>query len=131
MKNWKGILLLFFSALTSQAFPQSYNFRNFNSEDGLTQSYVYSIIQDVQGYLWVGTDNGLFRYDGFKFENYPTSDSLADNFIANSISDGESLWFGHRNGRLSYFDGRKFITFNITQPDLSSITHFAKKPDMG
>ncbi|OFX38417.1 MAG: hypothetical protein A2X04_14785 [Bacteroidetes bacterium GWF2_41_9] len=129
MKNWKGILLLFFSALTSQAFPQSYNFRNFNSEDGLTQSYVYSIIQDVQGYLWVGTDNGLFRYDGFKFENYPTSDSLADNFIANSISDGESLWFGHRNGRLSYFDGRKFITFNITQPDLSSITHFAKSPD--
>ncbi|HCU17794.1 MAG TPA: hypothetical protein DF818_00705 [Bacteroidales bacterium] len=129
MKNWKGILLLFFSALTSQAFPQSYNFRNFNSEDGLTRSYVYSIIQDVQGYLWVGTDNGLFRYDGFKFENYPTSDSLADNFIANSISDGESLWFGHRNGRLSYFDGRKFITFNITQPDLSSITHFAKSPD--
>jgi len=127
--NWKGILLFFFSVLTSHAFPQGYNFRNFTSEDGLTQSYVYTIIQDMHGYLWVGTDNGLFRYNGFKFENYPTSDSLADNFIACGISDGECLWFGHRNGRLSYFNGKKFLAVNITQPDLSSITHFAKSPD--
>jgi ligand-binding sensor domain-containing protein/serine phosphatase RsbU (regulator of sigma subunit) len=83
----------------------------------------------VHGYLWIGTDNGLFRYDGFKFENYPTSDSLADNFIVSGISDGEGLWFGHRNGRLSYFNGKKFLTFNIKQPGLSSITHFAKSPD--
>jgi ligand-binding sensor domain-containing protein/serine phosphatase RsbU (regulator of sigma subunit) len=129
MINWKGILFFFFSILTSHAFAQGYNFRNFNSEDGLTQSYVYSISQDVHGYLWVGTDNGLFRYNGFKFEIYPTSDSLADNFITCDISDGESLWFGDKNGRLSYFNGKKFLTVNIAHPDLSSITHFAKSPD--
>jgi ligand-binding sensor domain-containing protein/serine phosphatase RsbU (regulator of sigma subunit) len=129
MINWKGILFFFFSILTSHAFAQGYNFRNFNSEDGLTQSYVYSIIQDVHGYLWVGTDNGLFRYNGFKFEIYPTSDSLEDNFITCGISDGESLWFGDKNGRLSYFNGKKFLAVNITHPDLSSITHFTKSPD--
>jgi len=129
MINWKGILFFFFSILTSHAFAQGYNFRNFNSEDGLTQSYVYSISQDVHGYLWVGTDNGLFRYNGFKFEIYPTSDSLADNFITCDISDGESLWFGDKNGRLSYFNGKKFLAVNIAHPDLSSITHFAKSPD--
>jgi len=125
----KGILFIFFSVLTIHAFPQSYNFRNFNSEDGLTQSYVYSILQDVQGYLWIGTDNGLFRYNGFKFENYPTGDSLTDNFITCSVSDGKWPWFGYSNGQVLYFNGKKFNPVNITQPDLSTITHFAKSPD--
>ena len=113
----------------SHAFPQDYNFRNFNSEDGLTQSYVYSIIQDVHGYLWIGTGNGLSRYNGFIFENYPTSDSLADSFITCSISDGEGLWFGHYNGGLSYFNGKKYHTVNMHHPNLSPVTHFAKSPD--
>jgi ligand-binding sensor domain-containing protein/serine phosphatase RsbU (regulator of sigma subunit) len=129
MRYWKGILLLLFTVLTNHAFTQSYNFRNFNSEDGLAQSYVYSIIQDVHGYLWIGTGNGLSRYNGFKFENYGTGDSLADNFITCSISDGESLWFGHMNGRLSCFNGKKFHTVDIPQSNLSYITHFAKSPN--
>ena len=129
MTNWKGILIFFFSMLTSHAFPQSYNFRNFNSEDGLTQSYIYSIIQDIHGYLWIGTDNGLFRYNGLKFENYNTNDSLADNFITCGISDKEYQWFGHWNGRLSYFNGEKLHTVNIPRSDLSPVTHFAKSPD--
>ncbi|MCX6254697.1 MAG: triple tyrosine motif-containing protein [Bacteroidia bacterium] len=127
--NWRGILLFFFSVLANNAFPQDYNFRNFNSADGLAQSYVYSIIQDVHGYLWIGTENGLSRYNGIVFESYLTSDSLADNLITCGISDGECLWFGHNNGRLSYFNGKKFLAVNITQPDLSSITHFAKSPE--
>ena len=129
MIEWKGILIFIFSILTSQISSQDYNFRNFNSQDGLTQSYVHTIIQDVNGYLWVGTDNGLFRYNGFIFENYPVGDTLADNFIVKGIRDGESLWFGHKNGRISYFNGKKFFTFSKPQPDLSSITHFAKSPD--
>jgi ligand-binding sensor domain-containing protein/serine phosphatase RsbU (regulator of sigma subunit) len=127
--NRIGILLFFFSFLTSHAFPQDYNFLNFNSEDGLAQSYVYSIIQDLHGYLWVGTGNGVSRYNGFKFENYLNSDSSADNVITCSISDGEYLWFGHMNGGLSRFNGKKFQIVNIPQPNIGGLTHFAKSPD--
>jgi len=127
--NWKVILLFFFSVLENNALPQSYNFRNFDSEEGLAQSFVYSINQDVHGYLWIGTGDGLSRYDGFSFENYGTGDSLADNFITCSISDGELMWFGHMNGHLSYFNEKKFHTVNIPQSSLSPITHFAKSPD--
>src|SRR4030043_2126704 len=123
--SWKGILLFFFSILTNNAFPQGYNFRNFNSEEELSKSYIYSIIQDVQGYLWVGTGNGLSRYNGFIFENYTTGDSLADNFITCGINDGEGLWFGHMNGRLSYFNGKQFHAVSIPQPNVSPINHFA------
>jgi ligand-binding sensor domain-containing protein/serine phosphatase RsbU (regulator of sigma subunit) len=125
----KGILLFFFSVLTNLAFSQDYNFRNFNSEEGLVQSYIYAIVQDERGYLWVGTGNGLSRYNGFIFENYTISDSLADNFITCGISDGECLWFGHMNGRLSYFNGKKFHTVNIPQSNVGPLTHFAKSPD--
>ena len=132
IKNYigcKAILLSFFSVISVYAFSQDYNFRNFNSEDGLAQSYVYSIIQDVHGYLWIGTDNGLSRYNGFKFENYLNSDSSSDNVITCSISDGEYLWFGHMNGGLSCFNGKKFQKINIPQSNVSGLTHFAKSPD--
>ena len=125
----KGILLIFFSVLTSHASSQGYNFRNFNSENGLAKSFIYSIIQDVHGYLWIGTDKGLLRYNGFKFDKYSTSDSLANNYITCGISDAESLWFGHKNGGLSFFNGKKFHPVKIPQQILSQITHFAKSPD--
>ena len=128
-KNWQGILFFFFLILSGHAFPQSYNFRTFSSEDGLTQSYIYSIIQDVHGYLWVGTGNGLTRYNGFIFENYPASDSLAESLITCSINDGEGLWFGYYKGGISYFDGEKNHAVNPGHLNLSPVAQFAKSPD--
>ena len=126
---WKGILLIFFSVLTHHAFSQGYNFRNFNKEEGLTNTYVYSINQDTLGYLWIGTSEGLLRYNGFIFENYTTIDSLADNLILCSIPDGKSLWFGHMNGMVSFYDGKKFHKVIYRGRNLSPILHFAKSPD--
>ena len=127
--NCKAILLPLFLVMGINTFSQGYNFHNFSIEDGLSQSYVYSITQDVHGYLWVGTGNGLSRYNGFVFETYPTSDSLANSYITCSISDDEGLWFGHSNGGLSYFNGKKYNVVNIHPPNKSPITHFAKSSD--
>ncbi len=127
--NYNGILLIFFSVLTHHAFSQDYNFRNFSKEDGLTNTYVYSINQDSLGYLWVGTGEGLFRYNGFIFETYTTIDSLADNFVLCSLLDKKGLWFGHINGMVSFYDGRKFHKVIYRGRSLSPIMHFAKSPD--
>ncbi len=129
MTIWKGILIFFFSVLTSHVFPQGYNFRNFKSEDGLVQPYIYSIIQDVHGYLWVATGDELYRYNGFIFENFTASDTLAGNSVTSAINQGKDLWFGHKNGHLSYFNGKKFQAFSIPESSGSQITHFAKSPD--
>jgi ligand-binding sensor domain-containing protein/serine phosphatase RsbU (regulator of sigma subunit) len=129
MIKWKGILLFIFSVISGHLFSQGYNFRNFSSEDGLAEPYVYSVVQDGNGYLWLGTGNGLSRYNGFTFDNFTTADSLADNFITSGINDGNSLWFGHMNGGLSYYDGNKFIPVHFPKPFSSRITHFAKSPD--
>jgi ligand-binding sensor domain-containing protein/serine phosphatase RsbU (regulator of sigma subunit) len=129
MIKGKGILLLFFLTLTSNIFPQSYNFRNFGSEAGFPESFVYSITQDRNGYLWIGTGKGLSKYNGFTFENYSTEDSLANNFITCAIRDYENLWFGHIDGKITYFDGSKFHPVHLPEQNKSPVTHFAESPD--
>jgi ligand-binding sensor domain-containing protein/serine phosphatase RsbU (regulator of sigma subunit) len=125
----KGLLLILILGFYAGAYSQDYTFRNFNTDEGLAQPYVYSIIQDDYGYLWIGTGNGLSRYDGMVFKTFTTSDSLADNFITSGISTGKYVWFGHMNGDLSCFDGRKFTSYRLSPAGTSPVTHFAKSPD--
>jgi ligand-binding sensor domain-containing protein/serine phosphatase RsbU (regulator of sigma subunit) len=125
----KGLLLLSFPFFSGIATSQLYTYRNFSTDEGLAQPYVYSIIQDDPGYLWVGTGNGLYRYNGIIFETFTFVDSLTDNFITSGISDGKYTWFGHMNGGLSCFDGKKFTPYRLDLTSSSPVTHFAKSPD--
>jgi ligand-binding sensor domain-containing protein/serine phosphatase RsbU (regulator of sigma subunit) len=125
----KGFLILFSLILSCHAFSQSYNIRNFDSEASLNNSYVYSIIQDSGGYLWIGTDKGLLRYNGFTFENFPLSDSLTSSFITCTIDEDGYPWFGTYDGGLSYFDGEKVQTLNMTDTDPATLTSFGESPD--
>jgi ligand-binding sensor domain-containing protein/serine phosphatase RsbU (regulator of sigma subunit) len=123
------MLLFLFSFYVQRADSQEYNFRSLNSTEGLAQPYVYSVIQDSHGYLWIGTGEGVSRYDGFTLKSFTVSDSLAENFITSSLSDGNNLWFGHRNGRISFFDGKKFRQLKYQEKKLSPVTHLSKSPD--
>lgn len=122
------LVFIFFCFAFRTSFPQDYNFRNFSSDDGLAQSYVYSITQDEHGYLWICTGDGVSRYNGFIFENYGTTDSLTDNFTTRTITDGGWLWFGHMNGGISYFNGKSFNKVIIPETNISPITDFSKSP---
>jgi len=119
------ILSVLVFCISLQAKPQQYNLREF--PDGLAQPYVYSLIQDSKGYLWIGTGNGLSRYDGFTFKTYTTSDSLADNFITCSFKNEGDLWFGHMNGKITHYNGKIFKPV-ITGEMNSSITDIEKSP---
>jgi ligand-binding sensor domain-containing protein/serine phosphatase RsbU (regulator of sigma subunit) len=95
---------------------QTYDFRNFNVEDGLVQSQVLSISQDRYGNLWFGTNNGgASKYDGNKFVSYTENDSLVNNvvFSISEVKDGRIL-FG-TNGGLSILNGKKFTNLTDQQ----------------
>ncbi|NOQ24195.1 MAG: SpoIIE family protein phosphatase [Bacteroidales bacterium] len=111
---------------TPCVYSQNYHIYNFNSDQDLPQPYIYTINQDTHGYMWIGTGNGLVRYDGYNFKTYTRSDSLADNFINCSFRDGQDMWFGHKNGDFTYYNDNTFIPYTIDSENKSMITDIEK-----
>jgi ligand-binding sensor domain-containing protein/signal transduction histidine kinase len=88
------------ATLLSQILP----FRNYAEKNGLPSPIVCYIIQDSRGYLWMGTDNGLSRFDGSEFKNYQKTDGLPDNKINVILADRQGkLWIGTEKGCISGF----------------------------
>jgi len=78
---------------------QIHNFQHYGAEDGLPQVQVFSIEQDGDGYLWVGTYSGLGRYNGREFVNYSKTEGLGANLVSALTVDGQGrLWAGTGSG---------------------------------
>jgi ligand-binding sensor domain-containing protein/serine phosphatase RsbU (regulator of sigma subunit) len=103
--------LFFLLSLSSlKAAAQDYFFDNYGVKQGLSEQKVYTILQDSKDYIWLGTANGLSRFDGKKFDNFSTRDGLALGGVRCIMEDSLGyLWFGHMNGGgVSRYDGQKF-----------------------
>lgn len=84
-------------------------FRNYTTSDGLPTVNVYYVTQDSKGYIWLGTDGGACRYDGYSFERFTTDDGLSDNEILQVHEDDQSrLWFLTMNGKPSWYSNGRF-----------------------
>ena len=74
-----------------------FQFDNIGEEQGLLNLWVLKVLQDPQGYIWVATQLGLYRYDGYDFKVFmhdpQDPGSLADNYIQNLYLDSKGvLW---------------------------------------
>ena len=100
--------------------PAQTNYRHFDMRHGLAQMKVHCIHEDSRGNLWIGTRNGLSKFNGEKFINYYTEDGLIGNrILLISEDDKGNLIFVTENG-ISIFDGAKFknISLNLSHdPD--------------
>ena len=101
-----GICLVFLSQ--SPSFGNEIHFRNLSVDDGLSQNHIESIVQDREGYIWLGTANGLNRFDGYHVVSYlpspEDSTSLGDALIQCLFTDSKgTVWIGMPGG-LDRFD---------------------------
>ncbi|MDF1575112.1 MAG: two-component regulator propeller domain-containing protein [Bacteroidales bacterium] len=105
MKRRSVFVLIFLLPLYGLA--QTYQFSNYGLDEGLFDKFTYTLNQDPQGFLWIGTGAGLCRFDGNEFENDFKGDSITTSIAHSSLLDSRGrLWFGHENGLLSvYRDG--------------------------
>ncbi len=102
---------------------QSYQFSKYNVEQGLPQPYIYSINQDHNGFIWVGTGDGISKFDGVDFQNYTVEDGLAENFISCSAQRQKNIiWLGHNKGGISRIIGGKIETIVVDSLVNSKIT---------
>jgi signal transduction histidine kinase/ligand-binding sensor domain-containing protein len=87
------------------------SFQQLTQKDGLSQNTVNAFLQDREGFMWIATQDGLNRYDGYRFKVFRQipgdSTSLCDNFVLQLVEDVEGrIWIGTRNG-LAVYDKRK------------------------
>ena len=74
---------------------------------------VYTLFQDRAGFIWYGTNKGLFRFDGVNLDRYTVADSLPEDHVTALGQDSLGrIWTGHKNGKLAFLDGDKISTFN-------------------
>jgi ligand-binding sensor domain-containing protein/serine phosphatase RsbU (regulator of sigma subunit) len=102
-------LSLLFLAIPGHVSGQNYYFENYGSKEGLSASKVYTVIQDANDFIWLGTGSGATRFDGLNFENFSTSDSLAPGGVKSIFMDSHgSIWLGHIGGGMSLFENDVF-----------------------
>jgi ligand-binding sensor domain-containing protein/uncharacterized membrane-anchored protein YhcB (DUF1043 family) len=121
------IIALIFSIFSISSFSQDINadasFNHYNLSDGLSAMTVRSIIQDNDGFIWVGTEDGLNKFDGYNFKIYrfERSDtaSLSDNFIYGlGMAHDGGIWVGTNNGGLNRYN-----------PSTDNFTRYINDPD--
>ncbi len=93
-------------------------------EDGLPQITAWSVVQDAQGYLWIGTEEGVARFDGLDFTVFETSGrpELPDNVFEAIVPDDDGLWLGTRGG-LVRWDGDRFTAYTTADGLVDNLIH--------
>ncbi len=107
MKKRFFICFIFVACLLFAGKAQPYYFRHYQVENGLSNNTVFCCVQDSMGFIWMGTKDGLNRFDGYVFKTFRNdpddSSSIGDNFIRSLHIDAENnLYVGTRNGLYKY-----------------------------
>jgi ligand-binding sensor domain-containing protein/serine phosphatase RsbU (regulator of sigma subunit) len=104
-------------------------FNRLSIEEGLPQQHVTALAQDRAGFMWIGSQDGLTRYDGRRFRNYRhdrgSPSSLAANYItALDVAADGKIWVGTGEAGLSVYDPETdaFTSFKHAEADPSSLS---------
>src|SRR5579883_2347536 len=96
----------------AHAWAQRYTFQLFGQLDGLTNLTPTSLVQDKTGFLWVGTQNGIFRYDGSRFERITAG--LGSSRIATLAEDSGGNVLAATGTGIARFNGSQFVPVTDT-----------------
>jgi ligand-binding sensor domain-containing protein/two-component sensor histidine kinase len=117
---WSLCLISWFGlSIGAQILP----IKNFATRDGLPHNNVNSIFQDAKGYLWIATDEGLSRFDGYTFTNYGRDAGLGNGYINDMAADRDGrLWVAVYIGGIAMFlderpgsaEGKRFRTISVS-----------------
>lgn len=107
--------------LLVKAQPHESLFRHINTDQGLSNDLVYCVTQDSYGFIWIGTDDGLNRYNGYENSRFKKArndtTSIPDNHIVSLLKDNQGrIWVGTLNGLCLYNREHENFTHFIPHP---------------
>lgn len=109
----KIILFSFYVILTGNGYNQHYPLTQLNFDDGLTRASFFEISHDPQGYMWLGSETSIIRYDGAEFIQYSNRDGIKGNFVLDiDYDENGQMWVSTYGGGMARFDGSRFWAFN-------------------
>lgn len=125
MKLRKILFILLSSFLYTSLFSQvkDLKFNNITIEDGLSHNNVYTIAQDSKGFMWIGTQSGLDKYNGYSINSYfySAEDScsiISSNFGKLMFDSKNRLWIGTYRGGISlYYPHEDKVVQFLNNPD--------------
>lgn len=95
--------------LANIVLAQSFVTRRYTPSVGLPSAYIFDVVQDQQGYLWVATDKGIASYDGRTFRTYGVDEGLPTSQVYSiTPTKKDGLWLGTYASGAVYFDGQRF-----------------------
>lgn len=101
----------------AMASPQ---FRHYSVDNGLANNALTALAQDRDGFLWIGSQSGLMRFDGYRFRTYQhdpqDAGSIPSNFVQSLFADtAGNLWVGTANAGLARYDPRtgRFVSYPV------------------
>src|ERR1043166_10140515 len=105
MKFYRLLLTSVYLLTNIVGFCQEYNYYHYDIKDGLSGLTAYCIAQDKDGFLWIGTETGLSRFDGNHFQNFTVNEGLPENEIINLFVDSKNrIWiFPFKNSVCYYY----------------------------
>jgi ligand-binding sensor domain-containing protein/serine phosphatase RsbU (regulator of sigma subunit) len=111
-KTISSVLLFGLLSVTALVSAQTPFLKPHHLFRGKEEYNVEVIYQSPKGWIWFGTDHGLFRFDGINYTRYSASEGLADEHItAIKCTTDEEIWVGHKSGKITIYDGNSFRLF--------------------
>ncbi len=105
-------LLLLLSTLGLSA--QTPTHVHYGTNQGVPSSQVYHLIQDCKGFIWLATDNGVSRFNGYDFRTFGVTDGLHSQVIFRMFEDHKGrIWFSNSSNTLSYFYNDSIFAFKF------------------
>lgn len=123
MKQFLLLLLILLTfALEGSSSEAHFRFLHYSVADGLSSNTVRALAQDADGFIWLGTDEGLNRFDGVSFVSFPFPTGGPDPAVLSLLAEGDSLWVGTDDGLFVYDPCSESLhSFPISFPDGRSV----------
>ena len=114
------LLILFYAEFNLAQYPA---FQNYSIENGGPSNEIYSILQDSDGYIWLGSDAGVYRFNGIDYEHFGSKELLARS-ATNLIQTASGRIYGYNfKGQIFFIDkGRLYVIKDWEKP-LNGLTY--------
>lgn len=125
-----GFILIYL--FTYQAiYSQTPYFREIANQNNFDNNRINCVLQDANGFVWVGTENGIYISDGIHFTPLILADTLSNNNITSLYKDqSQNIWIGYNNGSIMHLNNKDHSIINSYKlPSQSKITAIAQTSD--